>query len=268
MSIWDDYNWDFWNPISEPIPNEPKRIRKISFITTCMDRTNDLKITFPQNWEDNKNYPDIEFVLINYNSKDDMDEWVKNNLMNFIESGKVIYVKTTEPKFYEMGHSRNIGFKVATGEIVNNLDADNYSGKDFAWNINLLAEVRPEKAVFAKGKKRMHGRIGLYKTEFIELGGYDEDLTGYGFDDHGVVYRAMALGFKFMWWCGLVKMDRIKTPRNVVGENMKIKNWRKTEEINKGITFNKLRDGKFIVNQDKHWGKATLLKNFKEEVTL
>lgn len=268
MAIWNDYNWKFWDPKTEPLPEEPEKFRKISLCTNCMNRTYDLKKTFIQNIIHNQDYPNVEFVLLNYNSKDDMDEWVKQYLMGWIEDGTVVYYKTTEPEFYEMGHSRNVAFKLATGDIVNNVDADNYTNQGFAAVLNRMAEVAPKEAIFAKGKRMMHGRFGMYRDEFLQIGGYDEELTGYGFDDHNVLYRAMALGKKFMWWGHECPMDRIKTPRSEVGKNMKEKSWKKTERINKDITMKKLESGVRVVNEGHHWGKATVIKNFKEEISI
>jgi len=99
----------------------------ISFCTTCMGRLYNLKETLPQNIEDNKAYPNLEFVILDYNSKDNLWEWMSRNMMDHILSGRVSYYRTTEPKYFSMSHSRNIAYKVAKGEIVNNLDADNYT---------------------------------------------------------------------------------------------------------------------------------------------
>lgn len=271
MRIWDEYKWIFWDPSKEPLPENVRKQRKISICTNCMGRTYDLKRTYVKNIVDNLDYPNVEFVLLNYNSKDDMDEWVKRYLSVYIEDGIVNYYKTTEPEFYEMGHSRNVQSKLAQGDIINNVDADNYCGFGFADSINRLAELRPEKAVFAKGKRMMHGRYGMYKKEFLELGGYDEDLTGYGYDDHHLMNRSMASGCKLMWWTGVPGnnfMRRIKTPRNVVGKNMRETKWKKTERANKELALKKLKDKEFVVNKDRHWGKATLIKNFGEEISI
>jgi len=267
MAVWDDYNWDFWNPNEEPLPESTEKQYKISLCTTCMGRLHDLKSTLIQNMIDNADYSNAEFVILDYNSNDGLGAWVKENMMGYIESGRLVYARTEEPQYFEMGHSRNIAFKVASGDIVNNVDADNFTKAGFMTHLNKMANLCPEKAVFSKGKRMLRGRIGFYKNEFLELGGYDEDLTGYGFDDHNVMYRAMALGYKLMWYGGQY-VGRIKTSKNMSVENMKNKKWKQTEDINKDITFKKLENKQFIVNQDRHWGKANLIKNFTEEISV
>ena len=100
------------------IDTEVKKQYRISIVTTVMGRLHDLSKTLPQNIEDNSDYENLEFVIVDYNSPDKEGEWIKENYMDMIESGKLIYVRTDEPQYYSMSHSRNIGFKVATGEII------------------------------------------------------------------------------------------------------------------------------------------------------
>jgi len=266
-NIWDEYDWDIWDPIKNPLPIKVNKYRKISFCTTCMNRLNDLSKTLIPNILDNIDYPNVEFVLLNYNSSDELEQWVQKNLMSYIESGVLVYFKTTEPEYYSMPHSRNVAFKAATGEIVNSVDADNYTHKGFAAIINRMAECRKRWAVFAKGKKAIHGRIGYYKNEFLDIGGYDEGLTGYGFDDHNLLYRAMCMGFRLMWW-GNKYFARIKTDKINVMVNMKEKDWRKTERRNREISMDRLKKRELIANIDHHWGKAHLIRNFSEELEI
>lgn len=271
MAVWDDYNWDIWLPEEEPLQHltSADRYYKVSLCTNCMNRTYDLVKTLPLNILDNFTYPKVEFVVLNYNSQDNLDDFIRERMMPYIELGILKYAKTVEPKFYDMGHSRNVAFKLASGDIVNNVDADNFTGLHFAETLNMLANMRPEKAVFAKGKRMLHGRLGMYKKEFMALGGYDEDLDGYGADDASLLYRAMASGYKLMWWDNLGKFaDRIKTPRKDKVSNMENKNWKQTEEANKAINFKKLEEGIRVVNEGRHWGKAKLLVNFEEEIEI
>lgn len=264
--FWD--NWNIWNPSLEPLnQREPKKYRKISICTTCMNRASDLKKTLVQNIKDNSDYPNIEFVVLNYNSQDNMHKLMQSNDIRYlIKMGKIKYLITKTPKYYSMAHSRNIAFKNATGQIVTNVDADNFTGKGFAAFLNKLAEICPEKAFFAKGKRMMHGRIGMYKTDFLEMGGYDENLSGYGFDDHDLMIRSMTKGFKLMWWAGLTEEDftrRIKTPRSEVGLNFENQNWKETERLNRSSSLTNISAGKLIANQNKNWGYSPDLFLYK-----
>lgn len=256
--------------------SEVTDFHKISFCTTCMDRLYNLKKTLPRNIKDNESYPNLEFVILDYNSKDGLGNWIKKNMMEHIESGRVVYYRTIEPKYFSMAHSRNIVFKVSSGDIVNNLDADNYTVKyidkdhpppimPWAFFINKMANECSEKVIFAKGKRSMHGRIGFYKKEFIEeLGGYDEGLDGYGHDDHDLVLRAWALSYIMYWWGGTY-YSRISTSTREKNQNYP-QHWKVTEEANKLMSAENISKGKFKANEGVHWGKATLIKNFSEEI--
>ena len=73
----------------------------------------------------------MEFVLLDYNSTDGLEEWVKE-LQYYIDTGILVYYRTEEPLNYHRTHSRNMAFRLSTGDIVCNLDADNFLGEGFA----------------------------------------------------------------------------------------------------------------------------------------
>jgi len=263
---WMDYvEPTYWNG---KFDNSVDKYLKVSLCTTVMDRLHDLKRTLPKNIEDNSDYPNMEYVILDYNSQDDLEGWVKSEMANFIEDGIVVYVRTEEPTYYSMTHSRNIAFKVASGDIVNNVDADSYTNEGFATYLNMLAHQQPEKAIFGKGRKMLRGRLGFYRKEFIELlAGYDEDLKGYGHDDHDIMHRAWGLGFSLMWFGGQYYTP-VDDHRKHQGKNYQHASWRYTEKRNKVLSFFNIAAGKFKANEGHHWGKATLIKNFKEEVKI
>ncbi len=90
--LWDKYYTPTYTTL-EPV--KIKKHYKISICTTCMDRLAQLKETYIKNIEDNINYPNLEFVLLNYNSKDDLDTWAISDLKPYIDKGIVNYLITT-----------------------------------------------------------------------------------------------------------------------------------------------------------------------------
>jgi len=122
---------------------------RISLCTTCMGRAHDLKVTLPRNLEHNAAYTNVEFVILDYNSRDDLEDWMRRNMMHHIEAGTVAYYKTVEPRYYTLCHSRNVAFLAASGDVVNSVDADNFTGEGFAAYVNRLANQQP------KHKKRL-----------------------------------------------------------------------------------------------------------------
>ena len=172
---------------------------KICICTNVMGRLQDVSQTLKNNINALKSYPNVEFTFVNYCDQSGVDQWIQSVMMEEIEMGLLKYYRVLDPiKYYSMSHSRNITMRLAGGIdnishdiIVNQVDADNFlkhaepeKNYNFCEYVNLLAHEVPEKAIFGKGKRLMHGRIGFYKDEFINLlGGYDEGLSGYGHDD-------------------------------------------------------------------------------------
>lgn len=282
MAIWNDYNWDFWDREKELLVQHPKKFRKISICTTCMNRTYDLEKTFIQNIKDNEDYSNVEFVLLNYCSKDNLEEWVKNNLMEYIEKGIVKYCKVLDDiSHYDMSHSRNVVFKLCeNNSICNSVDADNFLGKTkdgtmgFASLINKMAEtINDRKAVYFRSKRLAHGRLGMKKEDFMLLGGYPEKLEdgtifeGYGWDDKCLLYRAGALGFKMMWFCGDIDVNRIHSGKDKA-KHMKNPDWKQNEDLNYELTMKIMKSKEFIMHRDHHWGKAKVQINFSKELDI
>lgn len=256
-----------------------ERDYRISLCTTCMGRLGDLSRTLPVNLELNRSYDNVEFVILDYNSRDGLGEWVRRNFAREIDLGRVVYLRTDEPRYFQMAHSRNVAFLAASGDIVCNVDADNFTWDHtqgvvhehescFAEYINLLANQAGQRAMFSKGKRMLRGRLGFFKEEFIhELGGYDEDLQGYGHDDHDLLRRAWGLGYELYWFGGRY-VERLRTSHAQRTEHMEIKDWRLTERRNKERSAQNLAAGQFRANQQRNWGQARLTKNFEEEIVV
>src|SRR5688572_15135597 len=119
---------------------------RISLCTTCMGRLHHLKETLPRNLEDNKDCPELEFVVLDYNSPDSTGAWLHETYPDLIHSGRLKYFRTTEPKYFHMAHSKHVAHRLATGDIVCNVDADNFTGPGFA---SKLAEM------FLRGPRRL-----------------------------------------------------------------------------------------------------------------
>lgn len=243
---------------------------KISLCTTCMDRLDDLKQTLHKNIQDNAYYfgarAGIEYLILDYGSKrDNVYQWAKH----FKDDGVVVY--RIEVDSYSMAHSRNVAFRLAIGDIVVNVDADGFTNVGFAEYLNRIAsETTGTGVVFAKGKRMLRGRVGFFKHDFINLlGGYNEQLQGYGHDDHDILHRAYGLGFTLYWFGGKY-YDAVPNHKKHKVENYKKshRDWRYTECMNKAISFANLAMKRFKANEHAPWGCGTVIKNESEEIVL
>ena len=265
---WREVNWPMFRVQSWNLKftKEVTKNYKVSLCTTTRNRAENLKVTLPANIKSNT-YPNVEFVVLDYNSNQDEGDWIKNEMMEYIEKGILVYARTTEPEFFDMSHSRNIAFQIASGDIVNNIDADTFAKNNFAEFINRLANEQPEKAIFAKSRQLLRGRLGFWKKEFIEiLGGYSETLTGYGHDDSDILHRAWCSNFKLMPFSRSGDFEeKIPDHHKHQGDSYK-ELWWVTEARNRFISYTNLILKKYKANEGKIWGKAKLIKNFTEEI--
>ena len=174
--------------------------QKISFCITVKNRLHHLKETLPRNLKDNGGYEQLQFVILDYNSSDGLSEWLRAGFYTEISNGKITYYRTEEPQYFHRSHSRNMAFKVAGGDIVCNLDADNFTGPDFAASINRSFSTGDNIFLTALAgialKQDFMGRVCCRKSDFILSGGYDESMEGYGFEDYDFVNKLSALGIK------------------------------------------------------------------------
>jgi len=170
------------------------KFHKISFCIVCMNRLDHLKATLLENIRNNVDYPAAEFILLDYNSVDGLEDYIQHHLMTEIEEGNLIYYKTDQPKFFLRSHSRNLAFKLASGELICNLDADNFTGKGFAAFINRNFNEQDGIFLTAPLKENITGRIVVRKEDFMAIGGYDENMRDYGFEDYDLTSRLERAG--------------------------------------------------------------------------
>lgn len=167
-----------------------------------MNRLHHIKKTLPKNIEDNKLYPNVEFVLLDYNSSDGLEEWVKTEMKEHLASGVLKFYRTTDNPYFDRSHSRNMVYKLATGEVICNVDADNYTGNGFAEFINKEFNKDEHVYLVADTKKRFYflrnafGRFCVKRDVLLELGGLDEEMKSYGSETMDLYARLDKYGLK------------------------------------------------------------------------
>jgi glycosyltransferase involved in cell wall biosynthesis len=189
--------------LTEPIKQFDLTLKKykISFCTVCMNRTEHLKLTLPRNIRENLHYGNLEFLVLDYNSTDGLEEWIETEMKEYIDKGILHYYKTTEPEYFHRSHSRNMIMQKATGDIICNVDADNYLEKFFASYINQHFHQNPYIIMGLHVTKQAHhsqahGRICAWREDFIKVTGYDESMENYGYEDVDLCNRLELLGRK------------------------------------------------------------------------
>jgi Glycosyl transferase family 2/Polysaccharide pyruvyl transferase len=213
----------------------------ISFITTCMNREHDLKLTLQHNLSILDSYDDCEIIVLNYNSKGDLDEWIRT-----IHSSKLVYFKESTAEYFSMSHSKNMGGRLSNAKYIVNLDADNYLNRDYVDGLILEIKKDIDYPSITKESKYngigLDGRVGIKRSVFNYIRGYDEMMKGWGGDDFDIQNRVLAAGFS-------ISYVRLTDERNVVISQTKEYRGENYDENNKDIEESFHRNAKIALDR-------------------
>jgi sulfotransferase family protein/glycosyl transferase family 7 (putative galactosyltransferase) len=180
----------------------------VAFCITCKGRTQHLERTLPKNLADNHGLS--KFVVLDYNSKDNLNAYLTSKYPDLIESGKLAVYRFGGVGPFKMAHAKNMTHRLGIREgadVLVNLDADNYTGlgfdqyvidrfQQFGNNILLWARWnKPGADPKAHIPKGCSGRIVVTKQAFLKAGGYDEKYDTWGPDDKDFHYRLRLMGY-------------------------------------------------------------------------
>jgi hypothetical protein len=239
-------------------------MKKVSYCTVCYGRLWQLAFTLKDNLENLKN--DEELVLVDYNSPDDTMIFVLGTIYfkKYIEENKLKFIKVLDVKEYNCPKSKNIAHRLASGNVLVNLDADNFllgmrDKIDNTFNQNEDSLLH----MYSEPRGGSFGRIALTKNNFYKLGGYNEELLAHSHQDTDLIDRAKSIHLKYI----LNPLDSYPVANNLYAKNRYLKeDWFEMKEKNTRISQNNIINGKFIANQDKGWGTCRIIENYNNTI--
>jgi len=163
----------------------------ISFCTACKNRLWQLRQTLPANLAVLAPHADCELVLVDYDSNDELEDWVRAFLAARPGS-RLRFAKLLERRDWHTSIGKNLAHRLGRGRWLVNLDADNFIGDQIAllrhiWTAHGDAALHLSSGSWPDGTE---GRIGLPRTRFQRLGGYDESFLPSGYQDLDLLRRA------------------------------------------------------------------------------
>ena len=174
----------------------------IVFATTCKGRAQHIEKTLPKNLEDNRDFKDLKFLILNYNSPDHLLDYLVTNHKPEMKSGRIVVYSSGEVGPFKMAHSKNMAHRLGIMEgadVLVNVDADNYTGQGFAGYVaDKLQDDNTflwSRMVQGQLKRGVSGRIALSSKAFMAVGGYDEQFNTWGPDDKDINVRLQRLGY-------------------------------------------------------------------------
>ena len=231
---------------------------KLSYCISIKNRKSHLIKTLPESVKNLLNLKGYlyEICICDYSSSDDLETYIKE-FLNLTPNIEIHYKLIKYRHSYHHSRAKNISHKMASGDILINLDADNIvttqyhkliyksfkNGADLVW---------PGISKYSVGGGI--GRIAIKKDIFLNLGGYDEEIVGWGYEDMDLLERVRCSGYN-------VTTIRDSTVRFIRHEDCyRYENTEEkipiniTAERNKKYIDNKLSNKEYISNIGRTWG--------------
>jgi hypothetical protein len=226
---------------------------RISFCTTVHNRLHQLAQVFDANLQIIRQQPKTEWVILNYNSSDGLDEFMMERLPEL--SRRVVYACETSGRPWHLSVAKNIAHRLSAGEVLMNLDVDNFIG-DAVKMIRMHFDERLTLHLFSdKLGDGTCGRVVIGRRIFEKLGGYDEAFFPMGYQDQDLQKRAWAAGVPYV---------RLKPPADSAIPNSKHesikhcrmngKKWLDFNMANRRRSEANIAAGRLIANVGKEWG--------------
>jgi hypothetical protein len=170
----------------------------VSICTVSMNRLHHIQKTLPVNLKENDS-PGVNFILLDYNSSDGLEEYIRDNFSQEIKSGKLVYYRYKQALSFNHAHSKNMVFRLAEGDILCSVDADNYAGRSFGKFVQDTFATQSNVCLTGLNNKWVgdaSGKLCVSKGDFMGVTGFDESFKGYGFEDFDIVNRLQLNGCK------------------------------------------------------------------------
>lgn len=223
---------------------------KISFCTTCFNRARQLMEVFDRNTELVAENPNLEWIIVNFNSTDGMDALIMKRLR--LMPPNIVYVRDNYRKPWNVSRAKNVAHRLASHEILMNLDCDNLIGNStevinekFNGECDLLHQ-------FSQGDGAgTFGRIALTNNLFYALGGYDESFDPMGYQDIDLIERANRYGAKIV---------HEECPQSYAVKNKRDQGWDQFNYNNMQKSAANINAGRYIANTRMAWDALDVKK--------
>ena len=218
--------------------NKNESQESISIVCACMNRSKPLKACIGSWLLDSRIN---EILIIDWSSSP------KLKLDNL--DPRIRIVRIDGEKYFNLGKAYNLGFKLAKSSKIMKMDTDYFINPYY----DLIGELPLPKSNFYTGNWMLHkfdGDMGFFrftngwlyidKEDFLNVGGYREDLKGYGFDDSDLYQRLIQSGIARATLNLNSKPLLFHVPHNanLRVENYENKNIRETMQYNRDLCIN------------------------------
>ncbi len=244
---------------------------KTTFCITSRGRLWQLKHTLRPNLDTHRSDDRVDFVLVDYNSSDGLAEWIEQHFLDEVRSGQLTFVREHAASGFHMSKAKNLAHRFARGDMLCNLDADNWVDG----LVDACGALEDDAIIHGIGQEVQMGtpgRICVPRAWFYALGGYDESFHPMGYQDIDLLNRARAAGYEIkrlnqpcrppipnhpLDLTDPVLKDR-RDMREATGVDL---TWSEMQQANACRSRENVRAGSLVVNRA-GWGGGLLSINF------
>lgn len=224
----------------------------ISLCTPNMGRTHDLRQVMPGRLEAAWASPPVEIVVVNYNSRDDLETYIQG--LKMPPGVSLNYRKYTGRDYYHMAHAFNLAALAAEGEYLWIMGTDAILRPEAISLVRRLIEERQDDLMYAR---KFTGMIVVRKKVFVEAGGYDERFELYGQEGVELEERLRRRGAQVGYFSNQI-LNIIPTLRWEKVKNYRVKDHMTNMSRMMRPILEQCREDKVtIANEGKEWGSWT-----------
>lgn len=235
-----------------------------------MGRLHHIERTLIPNLITISKFKKAEIILLDYNSRDGLFNWVLKNCKYWIKEKKLKFFYTKIPKNFFAPHAKNIAYLQSEGDFICNIDADNYIVEDLCFVLRDIFKINENSIICSKsndisGNIGGAGKIATKKEIFMSVNGYDEgQIQGWGVDDLSLQMR-----MKYQNKSPIAVLDEkhnrvIPHDSQERYKNFIIKDILLSREESMKRLEHQINNKKYIVNENKKWGFISDLKSINK----
>lgn len=158
-------------------------IVNLSIITPCKNRLEHLKQTLPIL----RTLKDVEIIVVDYGCEQGTGDWVAENYSD------VRVVRVLDDPIFHVSRARNSGALAAKADVLCFVDADTFIVGDLSQWLPKHLEKNCFYTIPEPGASTA-GFMICHKSDFLNVGGYDEALRGWGPEDMDLYERLEIAG--------------------------------------------------------------------------
>lgn len=192
--------------------------------------------------------------VVDLGSKDSSLRFLLERCRFAMECG-LLRVYKAEEKFWHASVGKNTAHAVADQHILVNVDSDNLIGASFLEDVCERFKDGAAVAQYEHGQGTC-GRIAAKRSDFMEIGGYDEDAYPMGCQDTDLVLRLKELGRGHHSKGGSAALSQaiLNTTEQKVEHCdpvLELKKWGQMNESNRRVFHQRRTEGKLKRNENK-----------------